>query len=89
MSWVMNSGSRRAVRASVLVLALCAIGACKKEQAADQPGAEQAPAAQQQQAPPQQAVSSQVAAMGVDQLREAANKALSEQRPRMPRSPAP
>ncbi|WP_242102157.1 energy transducer TonB [Lysobacter sp. M2-1] len=80
MSWVMNSGSRRAVRASVLVLALCAIGACKKEQAADQPGAEQAPAAQQQQAPPQQAVSSQVAAMGVDQLREAANKALSEQR---------
>ena len=80
MSWVMNSGSRRAVRVSVLVLALCAIGACKKEQAADQPDAGQAPAAQQPQAPPQQAVSSQVAAMGTEQLREAANKALSEQR---------
>lgn len=80
MSWVMNSGSRRAVRVSVLVLALCAIGACKKEQAADQPGAGQAPAAQQPQTPPQQAVSSQVAAMGTEQLREAANKALSEQR---------
>jgi protein TonB len=76
----MNSGSRRAVRVSVLVLALCAIGACKKEQAAEQPDAGQAPAAQQPQAPPQQAVSSQVAAMGTEQLREAANKALSEQR---------
>lgn len=74
--------SRRALQASAMVLALCALGACKKEQPAAP--AQSAPATagqpQAQAAPPQEAVSAQVAAMGVDDLRAAASKALTEQR---------
>ena len=81
MQFVTTSGSRRVMRASVLALALCALGACKQEQAADPAAAPgQAPAAQQQVVPPQEAVTSKVAAMGVDELRAAATKALGEQR---------
>lgn len=81
MQFAIRSGTRHALRASVLALALVALGACKKEQAADTAtAAGDTPAAQQQAAAPAQAVSPQVAAMGVDQLREAASKALAEQR---------
>ena len=81
MFLVGSESRRRTLRASATILALCALAACgKKEQAADQEGAAQAPAAAQQQAAPQQAVSAQVAAMGAEQLREAANAALREQR---------
>lgn len=80
MQFVNQSGSRRVLRASVLALALCALGACKKEQAVDETAAGQTPAAQQQAAAPAQAVAARVAAMSVDQLREAAGKALAEQR---------
>lgn len=81
MFLVGSESRRRALRASATVLALCVLAACgKKEQAAEQAEAAQAPAAAQQQAAPQQAVSAQVAAMGAEQLREAANAALREQR---------
>jgi protein TonB len=73
----------RVWRVSALALALCAVGACSKDQPADPAGEAQTPSAQQQARPapaPQQAVSDQVAAMGADQLRQAATKALSEQR---------
>jgi periplasmic protein TonB len=63
---------------SALLLTL-AFSACKKEQAAVDPAAT-GPAAPQVVAPPAQAVSAEVAAMSADQLREAAGKALSEQR---------
>lgn len=79
MSWVTKSGSRRMLGASMLALALCALGACSKQPDAEQQAA-QPEAAAPQPVPPQQAVSAQVVAMGADQLREAANKALSEQR---------
>lgn len=74
--------SGRALRASALALALCALAACSKDQPAGPADGAQAPAAQPaaQPAAPQQAVSDQVAAMGADQLRQAATKALSEQR---------
>jgi protein TonB len=81
MQFAIQSGTRHVMRASVLALALIALGACKKEQAADTAATTgDTPAAQQQAAAPAQAVSAQVAAMGVDQLREAAGKALAEQR---------
>jgi len=61
------------------LMLVCALAACKKDNTAEQatPAAEQqaAPAA-----PPPVAVSAQVAAMGVEQLREAASAALREQR---------
>ena len=74
--------SRRALQASAMVLALCALGACKQEQpAAPDPSAPAtADRPQAQAAPPQEAVSAQVAAMGVEDLRAAASKALTEQR---------
>jgi protein TonB len=60
------------------VLIMCTFAGCKKEQAAADTAA--TTAASQATAPPQQAVSDQVAAMGSDQLREAASAALKEQR---------
>lgn len=87
MPFVLHSRSLgvhpRVWRASALALALCAVGACSKDQPAGPGGDAQTPAAQQQAQPapaPQQAVSDQVAAMSADQLRQAATKALSEQR---------
>ncbi len=71
---------RQLVRAMSAVLILCALGACKKEQAATGPEGANAPVAGQQAAAPQQAVSAQVAAMSPEQLREAAGTALREQR---------
>ena len=81
MSWWMESGSRRALRASTLAVALCALLACGKEPPAPAggPGGEGAAPAPSSQAPAQ-AVSSKVAGMGADALRAAANKALAEQR---------
>lgn len=70
---------RRALHASALAVALCTLLACSKEQPA-QPAADAAQTPAAQQAAPQQAVSAQVASMGADQLRTAANKALNEQR---------
>jgi len=69
-----------AVRCATGLLVLCALSACKKEpQAVPGQPAAGAPTATQA-APPQQAVSARVQAMSADQLREAAGKALSEQR---------
>jgi len=62
------------------VLMMCTLAGCKKEQAAATADTAATPAATQATAPPQQAVSAQVAAMGADQLREAASAALKEQR---------
>ncbi|MFS8063848.1 MAG: energy transducer TonB [Luteimonas sp.] len=62
------------------VLMLCTLAGCKKEQAAATADTAATAAASQATAPPQQAVSDQVAAMGADQLREAASAALKEQR---------
>ena len=62
------------------VLMLCTLAGCKKEQAAATADTAATPAASQATAPPAQAVSAQVAAMGADQLREAASAALKEQR---------
>ena len=62
------------------VLMMCTLAGCKKEQAAATADTAATPAASQATAPPQQAVSAQVAAMGADQLREAASAALKEQR---------
>jgi protein TonB len=61
-------------------LMLCALAGCKKEQAVAPADSATTAAATQATAPPQQAVSDQVAAMGADQLREAASAALKEQR---------
>src|SRR5690348_14640107 len=62
------------------MMLVCALAACKKDNTAEQA----TPAATGQQAataaPPPAAVSAQVAAMGADQLREAASAALREQR---------
>ena len=61
------------------VMLVCALAACKKDNTAEQAG----PAAAQQAtqaAPPPVAVSAEVAAMGAEQLREAASAALREQR---------
>ena len=61
------------------VLLVCALAACKKDNTTEQaaPAAQQATQAA---APPPVAVSAQVAAMGTEQLREAASAALREQR---------
>lgn len=68
-----------AIRCATGMLLLCALSACKKdpEVAPGQPAAG-TPATQV--VPPQQAVSARVQAMSADQLREAAGKALTEQR---------
>lgn len=62
------------------MLMLGTLAGCKKEQAAATADTATTTAASQATAPPQQAVSAQVAAMGADQLREAASAALKEQR---------
>jgi protein TonB len=62
------------------VLMMCALAGCKKEQAVPAADTAATSAASQATAAPQQAVSDQVAAMGADQLREAASAALKEQR---------
>lgn len=72
--------SRVYARVAVVAVLVLAIGACKKEQAATEASSAQGPAASQPVAPPAQAVSAQVAAMSVDQLREAARKAGTENR---------
>jgi protein TonB len=61
------------------VMLVCALAACKKDNTAEQatPAAAQQAA---QAAPPPVAVSAEVAAMGAEQLREAASAALREQR---------
>jgi protein TonB len=68
------------MRLIVGVMLVCALAACKKDDTAGQagPAAAQQPAAAA--APPPVAVSAQVAAMGAEQLREAASAALREQR---------
>lgn len=79
MPFAVNTAARRALRMSALALALCALGACSRDRPADQSA--QAPAGQAPaQAPPQPAASDQLAAMGAEQLRQAAAKALNEQR---------
>lgn len=62
------------------VVLMCALAGCKKDETTASTDAATSPAARQATAPPQQAVSAQVAAMGADQLREAASAALREQR---------
>jgi len=70
-----------AIHCATGALLLCALSACKKdpEVAPGQPAAGTAATATAA-VPPQQAVSARVQAMSADQLREAAGKALSEQR---------
>lgn len=70
---------RPALRVAATVLVLCALGACKKDQAASTDAAAEAPAGQAA-APPPVAVAAQVAALSPEQLREAAGAALREQR---------
>ena len=70
---------RPGIRFAAAVMLVCALAACKQDNSAGQA----APAAGQTAAtaaPAPAAVSSQVAAMGADQLREAASAALREQR---------
>ncbi|MCY7355408.1 MAG: energy transducer TonB [Lysobacter sp.] len=67
------------IRCATGVLLLCALSACKKDPEAV-PGQPAAGTAATQAVPPQQAVSAKVQAMSADQLREAAGKALTEQR---------
>jgi protein TonB len=71
---------RPGMRLVVGAMLVCALAACKKDDTAGQAGPEatQQPAAAA--APPPVAVSAQVAAMGTEQLREAASAALREQR---------
>jgi protein TonB len=68
------------LRLAAGVMLACALVACKKDNTAEQatPAAGQQAAAAA--APPPVAVSAEVAAMGADQLREAASAALREQR---------
>lgn len=68
-----------AIRCATGVLLLCAMSACKKDPEAV-PGQPAAGAVATQVVPPQQAVSAKVQAMSADQLRDAASKALTEQR---------
>lgn len=69
------------VRVIAMLALLCALAACKKDPpAATEPAADAEAAAEQVAAPPAQAVSAQVAAMGADELRDAASAALREQR---------
>lgn len=79
--FVKTQPARARLAPTVVLLALaCALAACNKDTPADQaataPGASTPAAA----APPPPAVSETVAAMGADQLREAASAALREQR---------
>jgi protein TonB len=80
--FVNTQPARARLAPTVVLLALaCALAACNKDTPADQaaataPGATTPAAA----APPPPAVSETVAAMGADQLREAASAALREQR---------
>jgi protein TonB len=69
------------LRLATVLLAVLVFAACGKKDEADTttPGAT-GPAAGQAAAPPTEAVSAQVAAMGVDELRTAASSALREQR---------
>ena len=75
--WVTRRPDMRLVAGVMLV---CALAACKKDNTAEQAGPAAAQQAAQAAAPPPEAVSAQVAAMGADQLREAAGAALREQR---------
>jgi len=68
-----------AIRCATGLLVLCAFSACKKDPETTASPAAGTPAVVQA-VPPQQAVSAAVAAMSADQLREAAGKALNEQR---------
>ena len=68
-----------AIHCATGVLLLCAVAACKKDPEVA-PGQPAAGAAATQVVPPQQAVSAKVQAMSADQLRDAAGKALTEQR---------
>ncbi len=74
--------SRGVSRLAVVILVACAFAGCKKDQSAATPdaGSTTPAAAKAKVAPPPQAVSDKVNAMSADQLREAASKALSEQR---------
>lgn len=80
MSMIESETRRPLVRAVALALVLCALAACKKDEAAAGPEAAGPAAASQQAAAPAQAVSAQVAAMTPEQLRDAAGTALREQR---------
>ncbi|GAA5002086.1 energy transducer TonB [Lysobacter lycopersici] len=62
------------------VMLVCALAACKKDNTAEQAGPAATQEAAQAVAPPPVAVSAEVAAMGAEQLREAASAALREQR---------
>ena len=62
------------------VMLVCALAACKKDNTAEQAGPAATQQAAQAAAPPPVAVSAEVAAMGTEQLREAASAALREQR---------
>lgn len=68
------------VRLVAGVMLVCALAACKKDNTAEQAGPGATQQAAQVAAPPPVAVSAEVAAMGADQLREAASAALREQR---------
>lgn len=78
----MSVAKSRPARFGVIagVVLICALAGCKKDATTAGPETATGPAATQATAPPQQAVSAQVAAMGADQLREAASAALKEQR---------
>ncbi|MEP6634522.1 MAG: energy transducer TonB [Luteimonas sp.] len=78
--WLHRPSGQGALRwAGSAIVVLLALSACKKEESATGPAANGA-AAPQVIAPPAQAVSAEVAAMSADQLRDAAGKALTEQR---------
>ena len=62
------------------MMLVCALAACKKDNTAEQAGPAATQQAAQAAAPPPVAVSAEVAAMGAEQLREAASAALREQR---------
>lgn len=68
-----------AVRVIAVLFVVFAFAGCKKDQATATPGTATTPATTQD-APPPPAVSDKVNAMSADQLREAASKALREQR---------
>jgi len=70
-----------ALRAATGLIVICAFAACgKKDETGTAQPATTGPAATQAAAPPVAAVSAQVAAMSVDQLRAAASSAVREQR---------
>jgi len=69
------------LRVATSLIVICAFAACgKKDETTTAPPATTGPAATQTAAPPVAAVSAEVAAMGVDQLRAAASSAVREQR---------